>query len=51
VRGEQALISADDSTVRVWVIPTNEEVVVASFTKRVVELGRDLTPEEMTFRL
>ena len=51
VRGEQALISAADSAVKVWVIPTNEEVVVASFTKRVVELGRDLTPEEMTFRL
>ncbi|MBM3705749.1 MAG: acetate kinase, partial [Actinobacteria bacterium] len=49
----QGLISADysfDSRVKVFVIPTNEELVVAYFTKRVVEEKRDLTPEEMIFR-
>ena len=49
--GGQALISTDDSRAGIYVIPTNEEVVVGYFTKKVVELGRDLTPEEMTFRL
>jgi acetate kinase len=49
--GSEGMISADDSAVRVYVIPTNEEIVVAYFTKKVVELGRDLKPEEMVFRL
>jgi acetate kinase len=50
----QGLISADysyDSKAKIFVIPTNEEIVVAYFTKRVVEEGRDLTAEEMIFRL
>ncbi len=54
VGGEHWLISADyayDSRAKVFVIPTNEEMVVAYFTKRVVEEKRDLKPEEMIFRL
>ncbi len=54
VNGQLGLISADysiDSRVKIYIIPTDEEVVVASFTKKVVELGRDLKPEEMIFRL
>ena len=53
LNGKQGLISADsaESKVKIYIIPTNEEVVVAYFTKRVIEEGRDLTPEEMIFRL
>lgn len=50
----QGLISADysyESRAKVFVIPTNEELVVAYFTKKVVELGRDLKPEEMVFKI
>ena len=36
-RGIEARISADDSSVEVWTIPTNEESVVASETKRFLE--------------
>jgi len=51
-RGTQALISDEiKSKVKVFVVPTNEELVVASFTKCVVEKGRDLLPEEMVFTL
>ncbi len=53
VNGQMGLISSDyaiDSRVKIYIIPTNEEVVVASFTKKVVEMGRDLKPEEMIFR-
>ena len=32
MRGEEALISADDSRVKVWVIPTNEELMIAQDT-------------------
>ena len=32
VRGEEALISTDDSQVKVWVIPTNEELMIAQDT-------------------
>ena len=32
VRGEEALISADDSRVKGWVIPTNEELMIAQDT-------------------
>ena len=32
VRGEEALISSDDSRVKVWVIPTNEELMIAQDT-------------------
>jgi acetate kinase len=54
IGGGQGLISADysfDSRAKVFVIPTNEELVVAYFTKRVVEEKRDLSPEEMVFRV
>ncbi|MHB1376441.1 MAG: acetate/propionate family kinase [Candidatus Humimicrobiaceae bacterium] len=49
--GKQALISSADSKVKLYITPTNEEIVVAYFVKKVVETGRDLKPEEMTFRL
>jgi acetate kinase len=51
VFGVEGLISSPRSKVKVHVIPTNEEIVVAYFTKKVVEEGRDLTPSEMVFRL
>lgn len=54
ISGDQSLISADysyDSRAKIFVIPTNEELVVAHFTKKVVEEGRDLKPEEMIFKL
>lgn len=50
-RGELADISGPDSSVRVFVVPTNEELVVAHFTRQVVCLGRDLAPHEMVFEL
>ncbi|AZR72741.1 acetate kinase [Anoxybacter fermentans] len=37
VRGKEALISTDDSKVKVYVIPTNEELVIARDTKEIVE--------------
>ena len=49
--GKQALISAPDSKVKLYITPTNEEIVVAYFVKKVVENGADLKPEEMIFRL
>lgn len=36
VRGKEATISADDSRIRIMVIPTNEEIVVARQTKDVL---------------
>ena len=36
VRGEEAIISTDDSRVKVMVIPTNEELVIAQDTARLV---------------
>jgi acetate kinase len=51
MNGRQGLISSDDSNVRAYIVPTNEELVVAYFTKKVVEKRRDLNPEEMIFRL
>jgi len=44
-------ISSDSSRVGVYVVRTNEELVVAYFTKGVVRKGQDLAPEEMNFRL
>jgi acetate kinase len=49
--GKQALISAPDSKAKIYITPTNEEIVVAYFVKKVVENGRDLTPAEMVFRM
>lgn len=37
VRGEDKLISADDSAIKVFVIPTNEELMIARDTKELVE--------------
>ncbi len=53
MNGKQGQISSDDpdSKVKIYITPTNEEIVVAYFTKRVVEEGRDLKAEEMTFKL
>ena len=36
-RGVEKKISADDSKVAVYVIPTNEELVIARDTKAIVE--------------
>lgn len=36
VRGEEALISSDDSKVQVWAIPTNEELTIARDTVELV---------------
>ena len=36
VRGEQTEISSKDSNIRVFVIPTNEELVIARDTKRII---------------
>ena len=35
IRGKEAIVSADDSKVKVLVIPTNEELMIARETKRV----------------
>ena len=35
-RGEEAVISADDSKVKVWVIPTNEELMIALDVKELL---------------
>lgn len=37
IRGEQIQISSEDSKVLVYVIPTDEEMVIARDTKRIVE--------------
>ncbi len=37
VRGKEAIISADDSKVKVMVIPTNEEIIVARKAKQYLE--------------
>ncbi len=49
--GMQALISAPESKTKIYITPTDEEMVVAYFVKKVVENGRDLTPAEMVFRM
>jgi acetate kinase len=36
VRGQEALISADDSRVKIMVVPTNEELIVARQTCEVL---------------
>lgn len=40
VRGQEALISADDSKVQVWVIPTNEELMIAQDTQELVKAAQ-----------
>jgi acetate kinase len=37
VRGEEAIISADDSRVKVVVIPTNEELMIATDTMNLLK--------------
>ena len=39
-RGEERLISADDSKVQVWVIPTDEEVMIARDTQELVTAAK-----------
>jgi acetate kinase len=36
IRGREAIISKDDSKVRVMVVPTNEELVIAEDTARII---------------
>ncbi|MCI6957528.1 MAG: acetate kinase [Candidatus Faecousia sp.] len=40
VRGKEALISTPDSKVQVWVIPTNEELMIAQDTAELVKAAR-----------
>ena len=40
VRGKEAIISTDDSKVTVWVIPTNEELMIAQDTASLVEAAK-----------
>lgn len=45
LRGQEKLISTPDSKVAVYVIPTNEELVIARDTKEIVEkMGREVEP-------
>jgi len=49
-----SLISSDYSVVsktKIYIVPTAEEMVIAYFARKVIERGKDLTPEEMTFKL
>ena len=39
-RGKEAIISADDSKVTVWVIPTNEELMIAQDTADLVKAAQ-----------
>ena len=39
-RGKEAIISADDSKVTVWVIPTNEELMIAHDTAELVNAAK-----------
>ena len=36
MRGKEAIISSDDSPIKVMVVPTNEELVIARDTKEIV---------------
>ncbi len=36
---KEGVISADDSAVKVWIVPTNEEIVIARDTMRCVVEG------------
>ena len=37
IRGEEKEISSKDSKVKVWIVPTNEELVIARDTKNIIE--------------
>ena len=41
-RGKEAIISADDSKVTVWVIPTNEELMIAQDTAALVNAAKEV---------
>ena len=40
VRGEEAIVSTDDSRVKIMVIPTNEELVIARETVRLAKQAK-----------
>ena len=40
VRGKETLISTPDSKVQVWVIPTNEELMIAQDTAELVNAAK-----------
>lgn len=42
VRGKEAEISTDDSKVKIFLIPTNEELVIARDTRRIVGWERSM---------
>lgn len=42
LRAREAIISTDDSSVKIMVIPTNEELVIARDTKELIEKGVDV---------
>ncbi len=39
IKGNEGIISTDSSRVKVWVIPTNEELLIARDTVRLIETG------------
>lgn len=41
VRGKEMLISAPDSKIQVWVVPTNEELMIAQDTRELVEAAKN----------
>ena len=54
LNGELGLISSDYSVVsktKIYIVPTDAEMVVAYFTKKVIGKAKDLAPEDMIFRL
>jgi acetate kinase len=54
LNGALSLISSDYSVVsktKIYIVPAAEEIVMAYFAKKVIEKGKDLIPEEMTFKL
>ena len=40
IRGKETIISTDDSKVTVWVIPTNEELMIAQDTAALVNAAK-----------
>ena len=40
VRGKETIISADDSKVQVWIVPTNEELMIAQDTAELVKAAK-----------
>lgn len=41
VRGKEMLISTPDSKIQVWVVPTNEELMIAQDTRELVEAAKN----------